>query len=234
MANEAAPSWLSEGASSTPAAAEPEPSPAPTPAPEGLASAPAAKSASSPPTDNIAGSIMANASAGLDANTAAPSAVDEAALSKAILMMRVLNMAAAVLLVTTSVLQMVGIPHISVWIMSIYASCGGLLVCCLETQLKFVRTVIAMNFGFLFNSVYRAIFYCLMASVTWSYGGILGFITSGVLIGTAVFNTFVLCRYPAYRKMREQVAAEEDKRIQSKINQQVRKQAVSNMGWGKN
>ncbi len=37
--------------------------------------------------------------------------------------------------------------------------CGGVLVCCLETQLKFVRTIIAMNFGFLFNLVYRFLFY---------------------------------------------------------------------------
>ena len=118
--------------------------------------------------------------------------------------------------------------------MSIYAMCGGVLVCCLETQLKFVRTIIAMNFGFLFNSVYRFLFYCLMASVTWSYKGILGYITAITLGVVAVFNTYVLCRYPAYRKMREKVAEEEDKRIQAKINQQVRKQAISQMGWGKN
>ena len=117
--------------------------------------------------------------------------------------------------------------------MAIYASCGGILVCCLETQLKFVRTIIAMNIGFLFNSIYRALFYCLMASVTWSYQGLLGYITAITLGAVAIFNTYVLCRYPAYRKMREKVAAEEDKRIQAKINQQVRKQAVSQMGWGK-
>ena len=118
--------------------------------------------------------------------------------------------------------------------MAIYATCGGLLICCLETQLKFVRTAIAMNFGFLFNPVYRFLFYCLMASVSWSYKGLLGYIT-GILLGcVAVFNTYILVKYPAYRKMREKIAAEEDKRIQGKINQQVRKQAISNMGWGKN
>ena len=124
--------------------------------------------------------------------------------------------------------------HISVWITAIYAMCGGVLVCCLETQLKFVRTIIAMNFGFLFNSVYRFLFYCLMASVCWSYEGLSGYITAISLGCVAVFDTFVLCRYPAYRRMRERVAAEEDRRIQSKINQQVTKQAASQMGWGKN
>ena len=89
-----------------------------------------------------------------------------------------------------------------------------------------------MNFGFLFNSVYRFIFYCLMASVSWGYTSPLGKITAVVLGVTAVFNTFVICRYPGYRKQREKIAAEEDKRIQAKINQQARKQAFSQMGWG--
>ena len=132
------------------------------------------------------------------------------------------------------VIELVRIPPISVCITAIYASCGGLLVCCLETQLKYVRTIIAMNFGFLFNSVYRFLFYCLMASVTWSYGNLLGKITAITLGVVAVFNTYILCRYPTYRKMREKVAEEEDKRVQAKINQQVRKQAISQMGWGKN
>lgn len=236
------PSWLDEGASSTPAA---DPSPAPPSAPEASAvpplapieAAPASEKTARAPaatTDNVAGSILASMNAESNVNTAAPTAEEEQELSKVILFMRVANMGAAVLLITCSILQLIGIPHISVWIMAIYASCGGLLVCCLETQLKFVRTVIALNFGFLFSSVYRFLFYCLMASVTWSYDGLLGRITAIVLGCVAVFNTYVLCRYPEYRKMREKVAAEEDKRIESKINQQVRTQAVSNMGWGKN
>jgi hypothetical protein len=73
-----------------------------------------------------------------------------------------------------------------------------------------------------------------MASVTWSYGNLLGKITAITLGVVAVFNTYILCRYPTYRKMREKVAEEEDKRVQAKINQQVRKQAISQMGWGKN
>ena len=77
-----------------------------------------------------------------------------------------------------------------------------------------------MNFGFLFNSVYRFLFYCLMASVSWGYESLLGKITAGLLGATAVFNTFVICRYPSYRRQREKIAEEEDKRIQAKINQQ--------------
>ncbi|KAL7530822.1 hypothetical protein ACHAWF_003529 [Thalassiosira exigua] len=237
----ATPSWLEEGSGSAPAAeATTTDLPPPVAAPAVETPAPSAAAPARAPavqTDNVAATILgaagtrANASA--EAEAAAQAAADEKDLPRVILFMRVLNMAAAILLVTTSILMLVQIPHISVWVSAIYASFGGILVCCLETQLKFVRTIIAMNFGFLFNSVYRFLFYCLMASVTWSYKNLLGYITAITLACVAVFNTFVLCRYPAYRKMREKVAAEEDQRIQAKINQQVRKQAIGQMGWGK-
>jgi hypothetical protein len=77
------------------------------------------------------------------------------------------------------------------------------------------------------------LFYILMASVCWSYQSILGKATAIVLGVVAVFNTYVLCMYPNYRKLREDIAAEEDARIQAQINSQVRKQAISSMGWGK-
>jgi hypothetical protein len=136
-------------------------------------------------------------------------------------------------LTNKKILQLIGLPAISVWVTAIYASCGGLLVCCLETQLKFIRTIIAMNFGFLFHSIYRFLFYLLLASVAWSYGSLLGKISGGIFGAVGIFNTYILCRYPTYRKMREDIAAEEDNRIRAKINQQVRKQAISNMGWGR-
>jgi len=68
-----------------------------------------------------------------------------------------------------------------------------------------------------------------MASVSWSYKGLLGKITAITLGVVAVFNTYILCRYPTYRRMREKIAEEEDKRIEAKINQQVRKQAMASM-----
>lgn len=135
--------------------------------------------------------------------------------------------------ISPQIIVLTTIPPISVWVTSIYATCGGLLICCLETQLKYIRTTIALNFGFLFHSIYRLLFYLLMASVTWSYHNLLGKISAITLGVVAVLNTYILCRYPTYRRMREQIADEEDKRVQSKINQQVRKQAISQMGWGK-
>jgi hypothetical protein len=125
---------------------------------------------------------------------------------------------------------MAGIPNPSTFVLAVYASCGGLLVCCTETQLKFLRVMIAVNFGFLFSAFWRFMFYLLMASVTWAYDDLFGKIVAGCLAGVAVYNTYVLCRYPSYRHMREKIAEEEDKRIEARISKEVRKQAVSQLG----
>ena len=123
------------------------------------------------------------------------------------------------------VLQLTRSPTVAAFILAIYACCGGLLICCLETQLKFLRVMIAVNFGFLFQSVWRFVFYLLLASVSWSFG-FFGQIVGAVYVGVACFNTYVLCRYPSYRRMREKIAEEEDKRIEARISKEVKRQAA--------
>jgi hypothetical protein len=116
--------------------------------------------------------------------------------------------------------------------MAIYGSCGALLICCLETQLKFIRVAIAVNFGFLFNAVGRFLFYVLMGSVALSLDSLFSQIVSIAFVAVAFFNTYVLCRYPSYRKMREKIAEEEDKRIEARISKEVKRQAVRTMMSG--
>jgi len=99
----------------------------------------------------------------------------------------------------------------------------------LETQLKFLRVMIAVNFGFLFNSTWRFLFYVVLASVCYSWHKIQGWIMAIAIICVALFNTYVLCRYPGYRKIREKIAEEEDKRIEARISKEVKKQAVGQM-----
>ena len=124
---------------------------------------------------------------------------------------------------------MIGLPSISNWVLAVYATCGGLLVCCLETQLKFLRVMIAVNFGFLFDPIWRFLYYFLMASVAWAYNNLFGKIVAAALVAVAIFNTYVLCRYPGYRKVRERIAEEEDKRIEARISKEVKKQAASQL-----
>ena len=124
---------------------------------------------------------------------------------------------------------MLTFPTISNWILAIYATCGGLLICCLETQLKFLRVMIAVNFGFLFNSVWRFLFYLLLGSVAWAYNNLFGKIVAIALFVMAIINTFILCRYPSYRQMREKIAEEEDKRIEARISKEVKAQAITQL-----
>jgi len=158
---------------------------------------------------------------------------EEKDLPGIILIMRLANMGVAVALMTASILVMIGFPSISNWVLAIYATCGGLLICCLETQLKFLRVIIAVNFGFLFNSIWRFFFYALLSSVSWAYNTLLGKIVCIAMLAMGLFNTYILCRYPGYRKIREQIAEEEDKRIEARISKEVKKQAISSMTSGR-
>lgn len=161
-----------------------------------------------------------------DAAAGTSASTDEKDLPSIILMMRLLNMGAAAGLITVSILTIVGLPPLSSLILAIYAICGGLLICCLETQLKFLRVMIAVNFGFLFNSGWRFLFYMILGSVAYAFGGLLGFIMACVMVGVAFFNAYILCRYPAYRKIREKIAEEEDKKIEERIAKEVKTQAL--------
>jgi len=63
--------------------------------------------------------------------------------------------------------------------------------------------------------------------VSFSYGTLAGWIVGGAFVFIAFYNTYVLCRYPSYRKMREKIAEEEDKRIEARISSEVKKQMVN-------
>ena len=68
----------------------------------------------------------------------------------------------------------------------------------------------------------------IIGSVCWTFG-LMGKIMGGCLAGVAVFNTYILCRYPSYRKIREKVAEEEDKRIEARISKEVKQQTIKQM-----
>lgn len=168
--------------------------------------------------------------AGSMLSTTTPSSgVDDKDLPRVVLLMRLANLGAAGALIAVSIVMMVGLPGISTWVLSIYATCGGLLICCLETQLKFLRAIIALNFGFLFSAPLRFLFYLLLAAIAWTYGKIFGPVVAAAMAAVALFNTYVLCRYPTYRKMREKIAEEEDKRIEAKVSGEVKKQAINSL-----
>mmetsp|Transcript_10969 Transcript_10969/g.16471 ORF Transcript_10969/g.16471 Transcript_10969/m.16471 type:complete len:224 (-) Transcript_10969:184-855(-) len=183
---------------------------------------------------NNATSLMEGQEGAPDNSAAEASPEEQQEVAKMVLLMRVLNMAISVLLITVSIMNY-DIKELSLLVLAIYSTCGGLLVCLLETQLKFIRVAIAMNFGFLFNAGWRFVFYFLMASIAWQFGSLFDKIVAIGLGAIALFNTYVLCRYPSYRAIRDKIAEEEDKRIEAKISgevkKQAQKQAMASMGF---
>jgi len=141
-----------------------------------------------------------------------------------------INLAASIAVIVISVLYFIGsLKDPKIMLLAAYSTCGGCLICCLETQLKFIRTSIAMNFGFLFHALFRFLFYMLIASVCFAFRGIMGYIVGGCLVWVAFWNTYVLIKYPAYRGLRDKLAEEEDKRIEGKMREQIRTEATKQM-----
>ena len=64
-------------------------------------------------------------------------------------------------------------------------------------------------------------FYVLMGMVAWSFGTLLGMISSVALAVLAIFNTYVICRYPDYRAVLKELADGEEKRIKRDMNKQI-------------
>jgi len=209
-----APSWLS-------AAAAPTPTPTPTPAYE--PSVPVAPATS-----------ITEPSSGLAPRPTAPpnpvsletsSAEDESKLKNVIFSMRLFNLGVAASMITHAVLTVLTIPSLAQFVLAFYAISSGCLICSLESQLSFIRTPIAVNFGFLFDPPLRFLFYMIMASLEWSFGDLMGKIVAGVIFGCALYNTFVMFKFPKYRKKRDELAKLEDARIQQKIRSKVMAEA---------
>lgn len=147
-----------------------------------------------------------------------------------ILFSRLLNLGVSAGLITMGILKIIGLRSPKTIVLACYAIFGGCLICCLETQLKMVRTSIAVNFGFLFNAPLRLVFYFIVASVCLSFkGDLFGKIMAAVTGATAIWNCYVILRYPAYRQMRDNLAKEEDARIEAKLRDEVRKKATAAM-----
>jgi len=199
-----APAWLSE---------------APVPAP----------SVGSPPPVTNKTSLMEDTSA--DPAESSPNKKDvsdeelTAEVSKMVLIMRVMNLVVSFCMVVVSVFHY-KLSSPSLFILSIYSTTGGVLIFLQETQLKFIRTAIALNFGFLFNFVWRSLFYFLLGTIVWMFGSLWDQIVSIAIFCTAIFNAYILCAYPSYRAMRDKIAEEEDKRIEAKISSEVKKQSM--------
>lgn len=112
-----------------------------------------------------------------------------------------------------------------------YGVCFGTLICCLEVNFSFTRVPIASNFGFLYNPFLRLMFYILMCMVSWSFGTLLGMIASIALGLLSLVNTYIICRYPGYRKVLKEVSDEEEKKFKREGRKAMWKHATTLPWW---
>ena len=121
---------------------------------------------------------------------------------------------------------MTNVFSLSKMVLGGYGVCFGTLVCCLEVNFSFLRHPIASNFGFLYNPFLRLMFYVLMGMVSWSFGTLLGMIASIALGLLSIVNTYVLCRYPGYRKVLKEISDEEEKKLKREGRKAMWRHAV--------
>lgn len=154
-------------------------------------------------------------------------------LPRIVFLMRLGNMGAASSLIFGSVGSITKIFSLSKMVLGGYGIIFGTLVCCLEINLSFLRHPIASNFGFLYNPFLRLLFYILMGMVSWSFDTLLGMIASVALGALAVVNTWVLCRYPGYRKVLKELGEEEEKKMKREGMKQLWKNggAFKSLPW---
>jgi len=138
---------------------------------------------------------------------------DDSGLPKLVLIMRLGNILSAGLLIAGSVGNLWKIFNLSKMVLSGYGICFGILICCLELNLSFLRVRIASSFGFLYNPLLRLLFSVILATIAWSYETLLGTIACGALLILALFNTYVICRYPQYRAALKELSDEDEKVI---------------------
>ena len=123
-------------------------------------------------------------------------------LNKMVVRMRIANVTAASLMVTSALLTILADSSatMSTFVVALYVSCFGCLLCCFETHLAVVARTIAENFGFMYSAKGRFLFLVLLSTLCFSMDGILPIITGSILCATALLNLYVLCRYPQYEE----------------------------------
>lgn len=148
-------------------------------------------------------------------------------LPKLVLLMRLGNIIAAGLLISASVGNLWRIFNVTKLVLSGYGACFGILICGLELNLSFLRVRIASSFGFLYNPFLRLLFSVLLASIAWSFETILGTIACVALLILALYNTYVICRYPQYRDVLKELADEDEKVIKREARKQAWRYAAA-------
>jgi hypothetical protein len=112
-----------------------------------------------------------------------------------------------------------------------YGICFGSLLCCLESNLSFMRHPLASNFGFLYSPFLRFLFYILLGMISYSFESIAGTIAAAALGVLSIVNTFVLCRYPGYAAAIQEICDAEERNMRRAVRDRMFRHAITKPWW---
>ena len=128
-------------------------------------------------------------------------------------------------MILCSLLSLITTNSITTGVLACYVISLSCLLCCYETHLKQVIKVIALNFGFLFNIKSKVFFMIFIGSLLFSFS-LFGKLIGLTMIVNALFNIFILFKYPSFEDaQRQNVENEISQFLQS--NPHLTKQAVA-------
>jgi len=116
--------------------------------------------------------------------------------------MRVSNLVASIMLITFCVLSFIPPVNPSSIVICCYLICFGCLLCCFEMRIRQVSTLISKNLGFMFSWQSRCLFLIFVAILCLAVGTILLYIGGGIMLVIALFNAYVLYKFPQHSASR--------------------------------
>lgn len=125
-----------------------------------------------------------------------------------VLLTRLINLGLSALMIVVSLLSLLTTTSLTTGVLACYVSVFACLLCCFETHLKQVTKVIASNFGFLYSARSRAIFLIFVGTLLFSFS-LFGMILGALMIANAIFNLYIIFKYPAYDEAQRQDAQAE-------------------------
>jgi hypothetical protein len=132
------------------------------------------------------------------------------AIPRMILYTRVINLALSICMILISLLSILTTQSATTGVLACYVVVFACLLCCFETHLKQVSKMIALNFGFMYSAKSRAVFMMFIGTIMFSFS-LFGKILGLAMIVNALFNIFILFRYPDFDNVQRDNATAEIK-----------------------
>jgi len=129
-------------------------------------------------------------------------------IARYMLYTRIINFVLSICMLLASLLSILTTNSATTGVLAAYVSVFACLLCCFETHLKQVSKIIAVNFGFLYSAKSRAVFMVFIGTLMFSFS-LFGMIIGACMMANAVFNLYIIFKYPLYDEVQRKDAQAE-------------------------